>query len=396
MKSPEATGDGRPVEQRDIVVVGGGPAGAATALWLERLDPDLARGCLVLDGAAFPRDKTCAGGLIPHTLELLADLGLGLDVAHVRVDRARVETGGAPVSVAQRGVCWVIRRREFDAMLLDAVRDRGIEVRCGSKVTSVRREGDRFRVDTSDGAILARAVVGADGSGSLVRRSLVDSGEGWVARASMADVPTGRDEPDDLFEFDFRSIRDGLAGYEWSFPCLVDGRPHWNVGVYSLRRDGEGGRIARLLDRRAGAPGTRHRAAPIRLYDGRSPIAAPGVLLVGDAAGAEALLGEGISFALEYGRLAAEELVSGFASGDLSFAGWTAAVRRSPTGRKLARLAMFARLFYGPTSPIWFFLMRLSGRVQAIGLNWYNGVGGTETVSARLDPGAAGRPSARR
>ena len=128
----------------------------------------------------------------------------------------------------------------------------------------------------------------SDGSGSLVRRSLVDAGEGWVARAAMADVPTGRETPDDLFEFDFRSIRGGLAGYEWSFPCLVDGRPHWNVGVYSLRREGEGGRIASLLDRRCGTPDARHRAAPIRLYDGRARIAAPGVLLVGDAAGAEA------------------------------------------------------------------------------------------------------------
>lgn len=378
------------------MVVGGGPAGAATALWLERLAPTLARRCLVLDRAEFPRDKTCAGGLIPQTIGLLADLGLSLDVPHVRVDRARVETGGAAVPVAQRGICWVVRRREFDAMLLDAARARGIEVRCGVKVSGLRREGDRIRVETPDGSILARAVVGADGSGSLVRRSLVDAGEGWVARAAMADVPTGRAEADDLFEFDFRSIRAGLAGYEWSFPCLVDGVPHANVGVYSLRRDGEGERIATLLGRRCGAVQVRHRAAPIRLYDGRSPIGAPGVLLVGDAAGAEALLGEGISFALEYGRLAAAELVAGFDRGDLSFAGWTIAVRRSPTGRKLARLAMLARLFYGPTSPIWFFLMRLSGRVQAIGLNWYNGVGGSAAGLARPDSGAGGRPPERR
>ena len=65
-------------------------------------------------------------------------------------------------------------------------------------------------------------------------------------------------------------------------------------------------------------------------------------------------------------------------------------------GRKLRRLAMFARLFYGPTSPIWFFLMRLSGRVQAIGLNWYNGAGASGEAPARFDPGPAERSPSRR
>ena len=384
------------MEHRDIVIVGGGPAGAATALWLERTNPQLAERCLVLDRADFPRDKTCAGGLIPHTLALLAELDLGLDVPHVRVDRARVETGGSPVGVAQRGCCWVIRRREFDAMLLDAARSRGIEVRCGVKVSGLRRLDGEIVLETSSGPIAARAVVGADGSGSLVRRRMVDPGEGWVARATMADVPTGRDRPDDIFEFDFRAIRGGLAGYEWSFPCLVDGRPHRNIGVYSVIRSGQGERISALLEHRAGGPGPRHQAAPIRLYDGRGPLAAPGVLLVGDAAGAEALLGEGISFALEYGKLAAGALSAGFAADDLSFAGWAETIRRSPMGRKLRWLAFFARLFYGPKSRVWFSLMRLSGRVQAIGLNWYNGVGASGDAPERFDSGAVEGPSSRR
>ena len=166
--------------------------------------------------------------------------------------------------------------------------------------------------------------------------------------------------------------------------------------MYSVIRSGQGERISALLEHRAGGPGPRHQAAPIRLYDGRGPLAAPGVLLVGDAAGAEALLGEGISFALEYGKLAAGALSAGFAADDLSFAGWAETIRRSPMGRKLRWLAFFARLFYGPKSWLWFSLMRLSGRVQAIGLNWYNGVGASGDAPERFGSGAVEGPSSRR
>lgn len=386
------------MESRDIVIVGGGPAGAGTALHLERIAPALAARCLVLDRAVFPRDKTCAGGLIPHTLDLLAELGLSLDVPHVRVDHARVDTGGRPVEIDQQGCCWVIRRREFDDMLVRAARERGVEVRCGVKVSEVRRDGEGFLLETSEGAIRARAVVGADGSGSLVRRRLVDAGEGWVARATMADVPTGEDRPADVFAFDFRPVRDGLAGYAWSFPCVVDGRPHRNVGVYSIRREGEGERIGRLVDELAGAPGIRHRAAPIRLHAPGGALGAPGVLLVGDAAGVEALLGEGISFALEHARIAARTLAEGFAAGDLAFVGYAEAVRRSRAGRKLDRLALLARLFYGRWSRLWFFLARLSGRAQRVGMDWYNGVGkfGGGAPASGWQGGVAPSPRERR
>jgi flavin-dependent dehydrogenase len=360
------------MERHDLVIVGGGPAGSGTALALGRLAPDLARRALILDRAEFPRDKTCAGGLIPHTIEILAGLGLGLDVPHVRVDRAHVEAGGAPIDIEQRGCCWVIRRREFDAMLLAAARERGTEVREGVRVSGARREADRIVLETSAGTIAARAVVGADGAGSLVRRSLVARDTGWLARATMCDVPI-QDGVPDHYEFDFRPVREGLAGYTWSFPCLIAGRPHWNVGAYSVRRSGEGGRLALLVRERA-AMAAAHSAHPIRLYQPSAPLSAPGVLLAGDAAGVDPLLGEGISYALEYGAHAARALADGFAADDLRFAGYGRAVRRSPMGRKLARLALMTRLFYGSSSRLWFWVARLSSRAQRIGMDWYNGV----------------------
>lgn len=365
----------REVEYRDLVIVGGGPAGATTALALHARAPELIDDALILDRAEFPRDKTCAGGLIPQSLALLRSLGLGLEVPYARVDRAVIEAGGAAIAVAAPGCCFVVRRREFDAMLLDAARERGAEVREGVSLRCASREGDRVRLETTAGTILARAVVGADGSGSRVRRELVSDAEGPLARAAMADVPIDGPCPTDYY-FDFRAaLRRELDGYEWSFPCWIDDRPHWNVGVYSLDRAARGGDIRRLLAARCGGNAVRERAFPIRLFSPDAAFSADRVLLVGDAAGVDPLLGEGISYAIEYGILAAGFLDSALRVGDFRFAGYGDAVRTSAVGRKLRWLRSGAKLFYGSRRNLWFRLARLNGRVQRVGMDWYNGVG---------------------
>src|SRR5262249_48858669 len=154
--------------------------------------------------------------------------------------------------------------------------------------------------------------------------------------------------------------------------------PHANVGVYALPPV-DGARMQRELAGIVGEIGgcaASWKAFPIRTLTPRSVVAAPRALLVGDAAGCDPLMGEGISFALEYGSLAAETLVASAASGDWSFAGYAAAVHRGPIGRKLRRLGLGARLFYGRTSALMFAVAAASARAQAIGLRWYNGVDG--------------------
>ena len=367
------------MERRDVIIVGSGPAGAATALRLAAVAPELATRAVLLDKAHHPRDKTCAGGVIPKALRLLAELGVPFDVPHARVDAAGVAIPGRRVDVAGADLCRVVRRRELDATLAWAARARGVELREGERVVHLARDGAGVRVETDRRAYWAPVVVGADGSGSAVRRALVSDGEGAVARAVMCDVAAADTRWDGhaarRYEFDFAT---GVRGYRWTFPCVIDGVPHANAGVYALPPV-DGGRLQAELAAELGRLGARPRpwkAFPIRTWAPGTRVAAPHALLAGDAAGCDVLMGEGISFALEYGMLAADAIVAAHASRDWSFRGYAHGVERGPLGRKLRRLHLGARLFYGRHRRLWFRVAAASARAQAIGLAWYNGVEG--------------------
>jgi menaquinone-9 beta-reductase len=391
------------VERRSVIIVGGGPAGAATALFLARSDPALAARILVLEKARHPRPKVCAGGLIPHALDCLDELEVGLTVPHVMVDRARVEVPSDRIEVDGKRFCAVVRRAEFDASLLRAVAARGIEVRENEKVLALERNADGVQVATAAGTYQADVVVGADGSGSLVRRRLVagdDEGKDDIARAVMADIPLAAGSAWDgharaRYDFDFRAVPRGLAGYAWAFPCLIDGAPHVNAGVYAWHRRSGVDLVTLLRDLQGdlGGAGVRHQAAPIRCF-GRAPFVRPHVLLVGDAAGVEPLMGEGISFALEYGRWAAAEIAAAIAARDHAFRDAEARFRASWVGGKLRRLRQAATMFYGPGARLWLALAARWRGAQEIGIRWYNGVDGWDRRSGwdALRSALSGRP----
>jgi len=368
------------MERCDVVIVGSGPGGAATALRLAARDPAVAARTVVLEKAHHPRDKTCAGGVIPKALHLLAELGVALTTPHARVDRGRAALPGGQVDVASDDLCRVVRRREFDALLAWTARDRGVALHEDEHVLHVAREEGGVRIETERRCYWAPVVVGADGSGSVVRRALVGARSGPVARAVMCDVPVEARGWDGYaarrYEFDFTGCATGLRGYRWVFPCMIDGVPHANVGVYALPPV-DGTRLqAELVQALAGvgAEARSWKAFPIRTYATGTAVAAPHTLLVGDAAGVDPLMGEGISFALEYGVLAADAILAARGTGDWSFRSYARAVARGAIGRKLRRLGLGARLFYGRHQRLWFRLAAASPRAQTLGLAWYNGI----------------------
>lgn len=345
----------------DVLIVGAGPAGSSTALHLAQVAPALARRTVIVDKASHPRHKLCGGGLVCDVDRILAGLGLDLsEVPYVDARWANLHFGGRGIRMKLEEIAFhVVHRQEFDAWLAARARDCGATLLEQCEVLRLAPDGDGVVVETSRGKFRARAVVGADGSKGIVRRSLFGAA-GPVARlVEVWTPPTPRPRvADDEALFEFRNVPGGVQGYYWDFPMVLGGEARRNIGVYDSRVTGTPatGSLKEVLAAELAEQGVRLadckvQGHPIHLFHPRSALARPGVLLAGDAAGADPLLGEGISVALGYGELAARALVDAFARGEFGFEGYTRAVHRSPLGRSLRVRHHAARLLYGLRQP---------------------------------------------
>jgi flavin-dependent dehydrogenase len=334
----------------DLVIVGGGPAGLSTALHARELGDRM----VVLEKHRYPRDKICAGGIGARAFRILERIGVTVDCANVPIDVLALRLAGETVTVRQPGLGVVVRRYDFDHAFAKVAIARGIEVRDGCGVERIEIDSDRVVVTTETGDVYrARAVVGADGIGGVVRTQA--GFPRGTLRAQVVELDTeaaAGDEPRDTLVFDL-ATRD-LHGYAWDFPTLVAGAPMMCRGAYVLRDDRWRGdaphtRVAEYLARRGLDP-TRYKLKRFaeRGFEPGAAIARPRVILVGEAAGIDIATGEGIAQAIEYGSVAGPYLVAALARDDLGFADWRRHVTRHHLGRQLRiRHAMY-RAFYGP------------------------------------------------
>lgn len=371
----------------DVVVVGAGPAGCSTALHLAAMEPGLAGRVVMIDRARFPRNKLCGGGITHFGYRTLAALGLGdLECFGARTIRARFRE--REVAFHGEPTVRVVRREEFDNRMVEAVRRTGVELREGVALRGVTVHSDRVELATDAGPLTARVVVGADGSGSRVRRAL-----DWPARSSVAGTlevlapvdPTADPEHRELaMTLDFSAMcGTGLLGYTWAFPTLLDGVPHTSLGVYDSRvlpgrrRADLEQVLAELVTARGHDPAALPRHTfPIRLWDGVGDVAGPRALLVGDAAGADPLLGEGIPFALAHGEVAAGAIVDALRTGDFGFADHRARMDAHPVLHQLPTRVLVARVFYRLRNPvvlavIWHTVARLVRNLDAAAAAWH-------------------------
>ena len=309
----------------DLAIVGGGPAGSATAITAARSGLSV----LLVDRATFPRDKCCGDGLTALALRLGEGLGLDplLILGWQTVEDLVIHPPGGrstryPLPRGDGLYAAVVPRMQYDAALLDLARSAGADVRDGHGLTGITVDGDVATLEVEGlGTIRATTVVAADGMWSPTRKLLGLASSGyrgeWQAfRQYVADVGPAAADLHVWFEPDL------LPGYAWSFP-LPGGRA--NVGFGVLRGGqvavGDTGRIwDGLMDRPAiravlgdnARPEGRRSAWPIPARVDAAVLDHGPVLFVGDAASAsDALTGEGIGQALQTGILAAEAALAG-------------------------------------------------------------------------------------
>ncbi len=292
---------------RDLLIIGGGPAGATCARQaaLNGLEVTL------IEKQKYPRPKPCGGALSPRVTSLL-----DFDISHLtdsKFSGAKVHRPSGKVSILTRDnlEAHLIQRSEFDRFLIGKAEEAGAEIVTENEIVAVEQLRSGIRALGVGDSYKARLLVGADGVNGITARQLGIRRQ-WQpdnvavcidAEATLTSGPEKRESFIDIF---YGSVE---WGYGWFFPransaniglgCRIDKaaglRNKWDKFLSQITMVKElEMEISQKTSARVPLGGL-----PGRIIGRRS-------MLVGDAAGlVSPISGEGISFAIESGTLAA-------------------------------------------------------------------------------------------
>jgi len=328
-------------DRYDVLVIGGGPSGAAAAYWLAQQG----RRVLVVEKKRFPREKTCGDGLTPRAVRELHCMGLAEPLAdYLRYDGLRSIAHGVTLELAWPDhpefppYGYVVRRRELDETVVGQAVKAGATLWPAAEATDPLVEGGlvtgavvhRKESGTRE-PVRARYLVVADGANSRFGRALGAARDrsyplGMAVRGYF-ESPF-HDDPWIESHLDLRD-RDGnhLPGYGWVFP-VGDGTVNVGVGLLSTFEGWKSVNTSRLMDAFVATAPPRWGISPEsscgpptggKLPTGGSvrPATGPTWVVVGDAGAAiNPFNGEGIAYAYETGRIAADALDLALATGD--------------------------------------------------------------------------------
>ena len=376
-----------------VALVGGGPAGSTTALSLVREHGVRPEDVAIVEKAVHPREKPCAGAISAWGLRALEELGEPLSVPSAPMLGVRVLRAGE-VGATEARMGAVVRRSAFDASLFASARRAGVRAFEGEALVGIAREGGGFALRTSKRTVRAKLLAACDGAGSTTRKLLgvreaARKGHLYVTETPEAEGDEGTARG--LCDFDLSPVLDGLEGYYWDFPTVIDGARWVSRGIYHANLTPRSNVKASLLAHLA-RRGVAHERARLKPFSTRpfvrgAPLWGDGWVLVGEAAGIDRTTGEGIAQAILFGRMAAEHLARAARTGERTFERYERDVLGSTMGRHLLQSAVLARFVFARAGrPFQDFLLR-SPYARAQAARWYEGDPLEPSTIARLGAG---------
>jgi geranylgeranyl reductase family protein len=307
--------------QRDILIIGGGPAGSAAAITAARAGLSVT----LFEKGPHGRDKVCGDGLTPRAIAALNELRINHSVAH-RIDGLRMIAGKKERELSwpttdrfpHHGAVWP--RQKFDTHLIDVAIASGADVRFNSEALPLLEDGRVIGVTCGGESFHAPMTIlaaGAQGQAAKMLGAERDPNEPF-GLAIRAYAPTPRHAERHLEAC--LSLRDehgtAVPGYGWMFPA-GDGTVNIGVGALSTMKGFKKLNLNTLLDQYAalvreswtlGDYVEKPRAWRLPMSCARRH--GPGWVAVGDAAGfVNPMNGEGIDYGLESGMLAVEKFI---------------------------------------------------------------------------------------
>lgn len=280
----------------DVIVVGAGPSGSSSALFLARRGLDV----LIIERKRLPRYKVCAGGTSRYTFELLDVPPAYFDAFNIEKIRVIYKDREREYRIPSNSI-FTLHRDQFDYKLTQLACQNGAKLVEGEEVIEIE-EDSCLTVKTNLGHIFkTRYLIGADGIGSKVARFVGSNFRYRVPLAIQKDIPYKTPEPT-------ISLFMGLVpmGYGWIFP--KNNLVSVGLGAYAFSPR----EMPKLL-----SPILRdfdHRnipllAHPISFYRGKRRLATEKIILVGDSAHiTDPFSGEGIRNGIKSAKIAEETI----------------------------------------------------------------------------------------
>ncbi|HIG26126.1 MAG TPA: geranylgeranyl reductase family protein [Acidimicrobiia bacterium] len=359
----------------DLLIVGGGPAGAATAYWAAQAGLDV----VFVERKVFPRDKTCGDGVPPRAVHQLEEMGLADELAkYHKFDGLRAIAHGRTLEMKwpdhevfpSHG--YVVRRYDLDAFVADNAVEAGATLLMGTEaVRPMTDANDQItgavvldKASDTEHEIRARYLVIADGANSRFGRALGTARDKsfpmGIAIRGYFESPL-HDDPWIESSLDVRDRQgNAMPGYGWIFP-VGNGTINVGIGLLSTFRDYKSINTSHLFEEFAYslpehwqidptspiAPPTGGR---LPMAGSVGPKAGPNWLVVGDAAGSvNPFNGEGIDYAYETGRLAAGLIAEAVARGDAEVLTRYPGMLDEEYGDYFRVASLFARIIGNPT-----------------------------------------------